>query len=118
MKERILDGCYYPECNEPHDPGKKFCDLPHDKASLAARNGNPTARIDRTMEPQPAHPFPKNREATFPDHPITPKDDAVFTHIPGSEDMDWDDEPEDDDDWMDDPQEQESWIAQRLKEIK
>ena len=89
---KILPGCYYPGCDHDHDPGKKFCGCDH-----------------KYLSPQ--------RQATFPDHPVVPKTDAVFTHIPGSEDMAWDDEPEGDD-WMDDPVEQESWMAKRLKEIK
>lgn len=98
---RILPGCYYPGCDEEHPPGKKFCENPHDQASLDARR--------RAKEGE--------REATFPDHPVVPQKDAEFTVIPGSEDMDWDDEPEDDDAWMDDNEAHESWIAKQMKGI-
>ena len=144
MKEKILDGCYYPGCEADHLPDKKFCGSGHKHLSPARKdqvchcgdlmsdhhglshNHAPVAMEHRdcnghsSMEEALADPEMNDeevREVCFPDYPVIPRTDAEFTTIPGSEDLGYDDEDLFDDDWMDDADAQESWIAKQMKGI-
>jgi len=99
MKERILDGCYYPGCEHDHPEGKKFCGCDHKYLRRT-----PIGSTDA-----PEREFPESTNSLSGGREGVQTPEREFPESTNS--------LSGDDDWMDDPAEQESWIAGRIKNL-